>query len=76
MHAEFVRGHVAHTLGNLGAARAHFDRSLAGFQAVSGAWGAGHVLTAMAWVALASGDTGEAERLLGDAGLVLRDPGP
>jgi hypothetical protein len=30
----------------------------------------------MAWVALASGDTGEAERLLGDAGLVLRDPGP
>jgi ATP/maltotriose-dependent transcriptional regulator MalT len=30
----------------------------------------------MAWVALASGDTSEAERLLGEADLVLRDAGP
>jgi ATP/maltotriose-dependent transcriptional regulator MalT len=34
------------------------------------------MLTAMAWVALASGDVDEAERLLDDAVSVLRDAGP
>jgi predicted ATPase/DNA-binding XRE family transcriptional regulator len=76
MHAEFVLGHVEHTLGNLGSARDHFARSLEGLKTARRAWGAGHVLTAMAWVALASGDTSEAERLLGEADLVLRDAGP
>jgi len=75
-HAGFVLGHVEYTIGNLGAARDRFARSLEGFKAARSPWGAGHVLTAMAWVALAAGDTSEAERLLGEADLVLPEAGP
>jgi predicted ATPase/DNA-binding XRE family transcriptional regulator len=76
VQAEFVFGHVEHTAGNLSAARDRFARSVEGFRAAGNPWGTGHVLTAMAWVALASGDTSEAESLLDQADPVLRDAGP
>ena len=76
MHAEFVFGHVEHAVGNVDVARDHFVRSVEGFKAAGNAWGTGHVLTALAWVALATGDAGEAERLLDEAASVLRHAGP
>ena len=76
MHAEFVMGHVEHTVGDLKAARDCFVRSLEGFRAAGRAWGAGHVLTAMAWVAHSDGEPRESERLLSKADLVLGNAGP
>jgi predicted ATPase/transcriptional regulator with XRE-family HTH domain len=76
VHAEFVFGHVEYAVGNLDAAGDHFTRSVEGFKSAGNAWGTGHVLTAMAWVALARGQAGEAERLLDEAVSVLRHAGP
>jgi predicted ATPase/DNA-binding XRE family transcriptional regulator len=76
MHAEWVFGHVEYAAGNLDAARDRFTRSLEGFRTAGHVWGTGHVLTGLAWVALAGGDFERAERLLDEAESELRRAGP
>ena len=74
--AENIFGHIEHAAGNLSPARVLFERALRGFRACAIAWGAGNALSGLAWVALATNDAPEAERLLDEATLVLRDGGP
>jgi len=74
--AENLSGHVEHTLGNLNAARDRFARSVERFRALAIPSGTGNALCGMAVVALASGDAGQAERLLDEATSVLRHAGP
>jgi predicted ATPase len=75
-HAEHVSGHVEHALGSLDAARERFARSIDRFRALAIPSGTGNALNGMAVLALATGETGRAERLLDDATSVLRDVGP
>ena len=70
--AEHLLGHVEHAWGNARAAHNRFTSSAAGFRALSLPWGLGNSLNGLAKVALASGDTVEAERLLDEATSVLR----
>jgi tetratricopeptide (TPR) repeat protein len=74
--AENMLGHVEHAVGNANAARDRFTRSVEGFQALAIPWGTGSALSGRAWVALAAGDAGQAERLLDEATSVLRHAGP
>jgi predicted ATPase/DNA-binding XRE family transcriptional regulator len=76
VQAENLLAHVEHAVGNLDAARVLFARSLEGFRALSLAWGIGNALAGMAWVALATGDGEQAERLLEEAALALEEAGP
>jgi tetratricopeptide (TPR) repeat protein len=76
MHAEFVFGHVEHAGGNFDAARDRFTRSAEGFRVSGSTWGTGHMLSALALVALACGQVEEAERLLDEAVLALQQAGP
>jgi predicted ATPase/DNA-binding XRE family transcriptional regulator len=73
---DHLLGYVEHADGNLDAARTHFARSIEGFKALPNHWGNGHALTGLAWVAVATGDAGEAERLLNEATPLLRHKGP
>jgi predicted ATPase/DNA-binding XRE family transcriptional regulator len=76
VQAENLLGHVAHAVGDVDAARALFTRSAAGFRALEIPWGTGNALSGMAWVALATGDAEQADRLLDEAALALQDAGP
>jgi tetratricopeptide (TPR) repeat protein len=76
VHAEWILGFVEHAVGNLDAARDCLARSVKGFRAQAIRWATGQSLTGLAWVALATGDAGQAERLLDEATSVLRDAGP
>ncbi len=76
MHAEFVFGHIEHAGGNPEAARERFTRGVEGFKAARTAWGTGHMLTALAWVTLDTGDDAEVQRLLDEATSWLRHAGP
>ena len=76
VHAEWILGFVEHAVGNLDAARDCLARSVKGFRAQAIRWATGQSLTGLAWVALATGDPGQAERLLDEATSVLRDAGP
>jgi len=71
-HAEHLFGHVEHAVGNTTAARHRFVRSVEGFRTLAIPWRLGNSLNGMARVALAAGDTAEAERLLDEAASVLR----
>ena len=73
---ENTLGHVEHAAGNLDAAHDLFARCGESFRALSIPWGAGNALAGMAWVALATGDDGQAEPLLDEAVSVLRPAGP
>jgi predicted ATPase/DNA-binding XRE family transcriptional regulator len=75
-HAEIVSGHVEHGAGNVDAARERFANALAGFRVLNIPWGVGNALSGLAAVVFASGDTGEAERLLDEATSVLAHAGP
>jgi predicted ATPase/DNA-binding XRE family transcriptional regulator len=75
-HAEHILGHVEHAVGNEHAARDCFARSIDGFRALAIPWGTGNALSGLAWVAVATGDLDEAERLLDEATSVLRRSGP
>jgi hypothetical protein len=75
-HAEYLSGHLEHTIGNVKAARDHFERSLERFRALESPAGTGNALSGMAVVTLASGDADGAERLLDEATSVLRNAGP
>jgi predicted ATPase len=74
--AENLLGHVEHNVGNVAAARERFTRSVEHFRALDIPWGTGNALLGLASVALAAGDIGEAERLLDEATLVMRQAGP
>jgi predicted ATPase/DNA-binding XRE family transcriptional regulator len=74
--AEGMLGHVEFASGNLEAARAWFIRSIDGFRALAIPWGLSNGLSGAAWVALAQGEVGAAERLLDEAALSLRHAGP
>jgi predicted ATPase/DNA-binding XRE family transcriptional regulator len=75
-YADLLLGHIEYGVGQFGAAGDHFDSSLRGYRAVSIPWGIANAVMGMAAVALATGDTGEADRLLDEADVVLRDVGP
>jgi predicted ATPase/transcriptional regulator with XRE-family HTH domain len=73
---EHLFGHVEHAAGNVYAARERFAHSLELFRSLEIPSGSGTALSGMAVLALAQGDTGEAERLLDQATAVLRHAGP
>jgi hypothetical protein len=75
-HAELVSGFVELANGSLEVARDRFAHSVEGFQALRAPWGVGNALNALASVALATGDTEHAERLLDQSTSVLRHAGP
>jgi len=74
--AEHLSGHVEHALGNVTIARERFARSIERFRALAIPSGTGNALSGMAVLALATGDTAQAERLLDEATSVLRQAGP
>jgi predicted ATPase/DNA-binding XRE family transcriptional regulator len=74
--AEDLSARVEHALGNLKAARDWFARAVEGFRSLSIPWGSGNALSGMASLALATGDAGQAERLLDEAMPMLRQAGP
>ena len=76
MNAELVSGHIEYAAGNIEVARDLFGRSAEGFRALGIPWGVGNSLSAMAGVALATGDTAQAERLLDDVTVVIKQAGP
>jgi predicted ATPase len=74
--AQHLLGYVEYALGNITAARDQFSHSVEEFRTLSIPWGTGYSLSGMAAVALATGDAGQAERLLEEAASVLRHVGP
>lgn len=74
--AEHMLGHVEYGLGNMDGARDRFARSVERFRALSIPWGIGTALCGIAWVALATGQPSQAERMLDEAASVLGDAGP
>lgn len=74
--SEIVLGHVERSAGNFDAARERFARCLAHFQALAVPWATGNALAGMAAIALATGDTREAERLVDEATSSLQHAGP
>jgi hypothetical protein len=74
--AEHLLGHVEYALGHVDAARDRFANGVKTFGPLSMPWGTGLSLTGLAQVALATGDAGQAERLLDEAAPVLRHAGP
>ena len=73
---ENMLGHVEHAAGNRRRGPRPVRPQRRGFRALAIPWGTGNALTGMAWVALATGDTGQAERLLDEATSELRHAGP
>jgi predicted ATPase/transcriptional regulator with XRE-family HTH domain len=76
VQAENLLGHIEHASGNAASAGELFTRSVEGFKALGVVWGTGNALIGKAGVALAFGDTAQAERLLDEATSVLRETGP
>jgi non-specific serine/threonine protein kinase len=76
VRAQDLSARVEHALGNLSAARDWFTLAVEGFRSLAIPWGRGNALSGTASVALATGDIGEAERLLDEAMPVLRQAGP
>src|SRR5436190_8184785 len=74
--AEDLFAHVEHAAGNVNAARDLFAHSVERFRALAIPSGIGSALSGMASIALATGDAGQAERLLDEATSVLRQAGP
>ena len=74
--ADNLLGHLETASGSLDTARERFTRSIEAFRAMAIPWGIGNALSGMALVALATGDTSRAERLLIEATAALRSSGP
>lgn len=74
--AEHIFGHVEHALGRPDAARERFAHSIERFRMLAIPSGTGTALSGKAVLALATGDAGQAERLLEEATSVLRHAGP
>ncbi len=75
-HGEIVLGHVERSAGNFDAAGDRFGGSLEHFQSLAIPWATGNALAGMAAIALATGDTREAERLVAEATSSLQHAGP
>jgi predicted ATPase/DNA-binding XRE family transcriptional regulator len=75
-HAENLSAHVDHAFGNIDDARARFTRSAAAFRTMKSPAGIGNALSGMAAVTLATGNADQAEQLLDEAAVVLRQAGP
>jgi predicted ATPase/transcriptional regulator with XRE-family HTH domain len=75
-HAEHLSGHVEHATGNVDTARHLFAHSIERFRILAIPSGTGNALSGMAVLALATGDVGQAERLLDEATAALRAAGP
>ncbi len=73
---EDVSARIEHACGNLQAARDRFSVAVEGFRSRAIPWGTGNALSGMASVALATGDAGQAERLLDEAMPLFRQAGP
>jgi predicted ATPase/DNA-binding XRE family transcriptional regulator len=76
VQAENLMGHIENAAGNVKAARELLARSVEGFRALKIPWGTGNALLGLAGVAIAAGDTDQAERLLDDATSILQNAGP
>jgi tetratricopeptide (TPR) repeat protein len=76
VRAQDLSARVEHARGNLSAAHDWFTLAVEGFRSQAIPWGIGNALSGMASVALATGDIGQAERLLDEAMPVLRKAGP
>jgi predicted ATPase/DNA-binding XRE family transcriptional regulator len=74
--SEIVLGHVERSAGNFDAARDRFARCLEHFQSLAVPWATGNALAGMAAIALAKGETREAERLVEEATSSLQHAGP
>ena len=74
--AEYAFGQVERAAGNVDSARALLTSSLAGFRERNMPSGAGRVLTGMAAMALATGDSAEAARCIDEAVSTLGDNAP
>jgi tetratricopeptide (TPR) repeat protein len=74
--ADNLLGHLETASGSLDTARERFARSIEAFREMAIPWGVGNALGGMALVALATGDTSQAERLLIEATAALRSTGP
>jgi ATP/maltotriose-dependent transcriptional regulator MalT len=69
-------GRADTALGQLTTARTSWSDAVKRFKALAIPWGTGYSLLGLASVALASGDTDQAERLLDEADEALRHAGP
>jgi len=76
VRAEDLSARIAHALGDLTVAREWFTQASERFQALGQSWGAGNSLIGMSAVALEIGDDRQAERLLDEATVQLRQAGP
>ncbi|HKW02631.1 MAG TPA: helix-turn-helix domain-containing protein [Vicinamibacterales bacterium] len=74
--SEIVLGHVERSAGNFDAARDQFAHCLDYFRSQAIPWAIGNALAGLAAIALATGDTHEAERLVDDATSSLQHAGP
>jgi len=74
--AEIMLGHIEIAMGDVTRAQGRFTHSLDVFRAAAIPWGIGNALTGLAGVAVATGDTVQAEQLLEEAITVLRHAGP
>ena len=74
--AQYMLGRVELAAGNTDAARDWFSRSHDGFRALGIPWGRGLSLNGLGWIALATGDASQAERLLDGAMSEFRQVGP
>src|SRR5262245_25679690 len=75
-HGEVLLGHIERGAGNAAAASELFARSAEAFKRLTLPWGVGNALIGLASIALAEGAADDAERLLDEAAVVLRDAGP
>ena len=72
----WIVGHIEHAAGDMKSSRRWFTKSLDGFTRLAIPWGIGSSLSGLAWVALATGDPAEADRLISESGAVLQAAGP
>jgi hypothetical protein len=76
VRAEELSARIAHGMGDLMAARQWFTQAIERFQSLELPWGAGNALIGVSVIALEINDDRQAERLLDEATLLLRQAGP
>ena len=76
VRAEDLSARLAHARGDLTAGRSWFSQAIERFHSLALPWGAGNALIGVSGIALEVGDDQEAERLLDEATVLLRQSGP